>query len=128
MSQTDLVCAKCVGRRTVNNIMMKVNSKVMVTTVAPDQPLVNTRRPIFVSASARKIGKKNLFSPDYVTMLLHSKQEFIWQHVRRSRSWTTRFGDAGAPDVITYMKLRTGVAWREIVSCWQRKWAANTRK
>jgi hypothetical protein len=51
MPQKDLVCSKCVGRRTVNNIMMKVNSKVMVTTVPPDQPLAYTRRPIFVSAS-----------------------------------------------------------------------------
>jgi hypothetical protein len=32
--------------------MMKVNSKVMVTTVPPDWPLAYTRRPIFVSASA----------------------------------------------------------------------------
>jgi hypothetical protein len=47
MVQTDLVCSKCVGRRTVNNIM-KVNSKVMVTTVPP---LAYTRRPIFVFAS-----------------------------------------------------------------------------
>jgi hypothetical protein len=38
MAQTDLVCSKCVGRRTVNNTM-KVNSKVMVTTVTPDRPL-----------------------------------------------------------------------------------------
>jgi hypothetical protein len=51
MAQTDLVCSKCVGRRTVNNIMIKVNSKVMVTTVPPDQPLAYTRRPIFVSSS-----------------------------------------------------------------------------
>jgi hypothetical protein len=40
-----------VGRRTVNNIVMKVNSKVMVTTVPPDRPLAYKRRPIFVSAS-----------------------------------------------------------------------------
>jgi hypothetical protein len=51
MAQTDLVCSKCVGRRTVSNIMMKVNSKVMVTTVPPSRPLAYTRRPIFVSAS-----------------------------------------------------------------------------
>jgi hypothetical protein len=51
MAQTDLVCSKCVGKRTVNNIMMKVNSKVMVTTVPPDQPLAYTRRAVFVSAS-----------------------------------------------------------------------------
>jgi hypothetical protein len=55
MAQTDLVCSKCVERRTVNNIMMKVNSKVMVTTVPPDQPLAYTRRPIFVSASLQII-------------------------------------------------------------------------
>jgi hypothetical protein len=63
MAQTDLVCSKCVGRRTVNNIMMKVNSKVMVKTVPPDQPLAYTRRPIFVSAS--------------VPILLHDKE--FWQ-------------------------------------------------
>jgi hypothetical protein len=34
--------------------MIKVNSKVMVTTVPPDQPLAYTRRPIFVSASVHK--------------------------------------------------------------------------
>jgi hypothetical protein len=51
MAQTDLVCSKCVGRRTANNIMIKVNIKVMVTSVPPDQPLAYTRRPIFVSAS-----------------------------------------------------------------------------
>jgi hypothetical protein len=51
MTQTDLVCSKCVGRQTVNNIVMKVNSKVMVTTVPPSQPLAYTRRPIFISAS-----------------------------------------------------------------------------
>jgi hypothetical protein len=34
MAQTGLV-----GRQTVNNIMIKVNSKVMVTTVPPNQPL-----------------------------------------------------------------------------------------
>jgi hypothetical protein len=69
MSQTDLVCSKCVGRQTVNNITMKVNSEAMVTSVPPDQPLAYTRLPIFASASVRKIGKKNLFSPDYVMML-----------------------------------------------------------
>jgi hypothetical protein len=53
MAQTDLVCSKCVGRRTVNNIMMKENSKVMVTTVPPSRPLAYTRRPIFVSARVR---------------------------------------------------------------------------
>jgi hypothetical protein len=51
MTQTDLVCSKCVGRRTVNNIMMKVNSKFMVISVPPDQPLAYTERPIFVSAN-----------------------------------------------------------------------------
>jgi hypothetical protein len=55
MAQTDLVCSKCVGRRTVNNIMMKANSKVLVTAVPPDQPLAYTRRPIFVSASVHSI-------------------------------------------------------------------------
>jgi hypothetical protein len=49
MTQTDLVCSKCVGRRAVNNIMMKVNSKVMVTTVPPSRPLACTGWPIFVS-------------------------------------------------------------------------------
>jgi hypothetical protein len=33
--------------------MMKVNSKVMVTTVPPCRPLAYTRRPIFVSASVQ---------------------------------------------------------------------------
>jgi hypothetical protein len=42
------------GRQVVNNIMMKVNSKVMVTTVLPDQPLAYTRWPIFVSASVHE--------------------------------------------------------------------------
>jgi hypothetical protein len=51
MTHAGLVCFKCVGSRTVNNIMMKVNSKVMVTTVPPDRPLAHTRRPIFYSAS-----------------------------------------------------------------------------
>jgi hypothetical protein len=51
MAQTGLVCSKCVGRRTVNNIMIKVNSKVMVTTVPPDQPLAHTSVQFFVSAS-----------------------------------------------------------------------------
>jgi hypothetical protein len=55
MAETDLVCSKCVGRRTVNNIMMKINSKVMVTTVPPSRPLAYTRRPIFVSASVQQI-------------------------------------------------------------------------
>jgi hypothetical protein len=55
MAQTDLVCSKCVGRQTVNNIMMKVNGKVMVTTVPPSPPLAYTRRPIFVSASVQHI-------------------------------------------------------------------------
>jgi hypothetical protein len=54
MAQTDLVCSSCVGRRTVNNIVMKVNSKVMVTTVPPSRPLAYTRRPIFVSASVHQ--------------------------------------------------------------------------
>jgi hypothetical protein len=52
MAQTDLVGANCVGRRRVSNIMMKVNSKVMVTTAQPGRPLAYTRRPIFVSVSA----------------------------------------------------------------------------
>jgi hypothetical protein len=47
MAQTDLVCSKCVGRRTVNNIMLKVNSKVMVKTVPPGRQLAYTRRPFF---------------------------------------------------------------------------------
>jgi hypothetical protein len=51
MAQTDLVCSKCAGRRTVNNIVMKEKSKIMVTTVPPSRPLAYTRRPIFVSAS-----------------------------------------------------------------------------
>jgi hypothetical protein len=51
MAQTYLVCSKCVGRRIVNNIMMKVNSKVVVTTVPPGRPLAYTRQPIFDSAS-----------------------------------------------------------------------------
>jgi hypothetical protein len=51
MAQMDLVCSKCLGRRTVNNNVMKVNSKVMVTTVPPSRPLAYTRQPIFVSAS-----------------------------------------------------------------------------
>jgi hypothetical protein len=54
MAQTDLFFSKCVGRRTVNNIVMKVNGKVMVTTVPPSQPLAYTRRQIFVSASVQK--------------------------------------------------------------------------
>jgi hypothetical protein len=29
MAQMDLICSKCVQKWTVNNIMMKVNSKVM---------------------------------------------------------------------------------------------------
>jgi hypothetical protein len=55
MAQTDLVGSKHVGRRTVNNIIMKVNSKVMVTTVPPDRPLTYKRRPIFVSASVHNV-------------------------------------------------------------------------
>jgi hypothetical protein len=55
MAQMDLVCSKCVGRQTVNNIMMKANSKVMVTTVPPDQPLAYTWRPIFVSVSVHMV-------------------------------------------------------------------------
>jgi hypothetical protein len=58
MAETDLVCSKCVGRRRVNNIMMKVNSKVMVTTVPPSRPLAYTRRPIFVSASVHRQGPR----------------------------------------------------------------------
>jgi hypothetical protein len=46
MAQTDLVCSKCVGRRTVNNIMMKVNSKVIVT-VPPGRPLAYTERAFY---------------------------------------------------------------------------------
>jgi hypothetical protein len=86
MSQTDLVCAKCVGRRTVNNILMKVNSKVMVTTVAPDQPLAYTRLPIFVSESVRKIGKKKSIFPrlrDEVCRATHPQEsildDMIWR-------------------------------------------------
>jgi hypothetical protein len=70
MPQTDLVCSKCVGRRTVNNIMMKINSKVMVTTVPPDQPLAYSRRLIFVSASVhfRRIihSEEKVFSVTFV--------------------------------------------------------------
>jgi hypothetical protein len=33
MAQTDLVCSKCVGRQTVNNIVMTVQRHVLVTTV-----------------------------------------------------------------------------------------------
>jgi hypothetical protein len=58
MAQTDLVCSKCVGRQTVNNIVITVNSRVMVTTVQPSQPLAYTRRPIFVSASAHCVQQK----------------------------------------------------------------------
>jgi hypothetical protein len=35
--------------------MMKVNNKVMVTTVPPDRPLAYTRRPIFVSAGVHSV-------------------------------------------------------------------------
>jgi hypothetical protein len=35
---------------------MKVNSKVMVTTVPPSRPLAYTRRPIFVSASVHGVN------------------------------------------------------------------------
>jgi hypothetical protein len=56
MAQTDLVCSKCVGRRNVNNIVMKVNSRVMVTTVPPSRALACTRRPIFVSVSVQEIS------------------------------------------------------------------------
>jgi hypothetical protein len=86
MSQTDLVCSKCVGRRTVNNIMMKVNSKVMVTTVPPDQPLTYTRRPIFVSASVHKATKMLKLNP-YRVHVKHELKEpdkkKILQYCRR---------------------------------------------
>jgi hypothetical protein len=55
-AQTDLVCSKCVGRRIVNSIMMKVNIKFMVTTVQTSRPLAYTRRPIFVSAGVHSIA------------------------------------------------------------------------
>jgi hypothetical protein len=62
MAKTGLVCSKCVGRRTVNNIMMKVNSKVMVTTVPPGRPFVYIRRPISVSASVHMLTKVHIVS------------------------------------------------------------------
>jgi hypothetical protein len=36
--------------------MMKVNSKVMVTTVPPDRPLAKPRRPIFVSVGVNTVA------------------------------------------------------------------------
>jgi hypothetical protein len=77
MAQTDLVCSKCVRRQTVNNIMMKVNSNVMVTAVPPDQPLAYTRWPIFVSASVHRETFLFLFyllTLKYNSLLLTKKE------------------------------------------------------
>jgi hypothetical protein len=67
MALTDLVCSKCVGRRTVNNIMMKVNSKVIVTTVLPDRPLAHTMRPFFVSASVQAHKENTIIFKKFIT-------------------------------------------------------------
>jgi hypothetical protein len=81
MAQTDLVCSECVGRRTVNNILMKVNSKVMVTTVPPDHPLAYTRRPIFVSASVH-IPERKAHWTKVLNMSLYFQSTFQWSQFR----------------------------------------------
>jgi hypothetical protein len=85
MAQTDLDCYKCVGRRTVNNIVIKAKSKVMVTTVPPDRPLACTRRPIFVSANVHHV---TAFGEN------HDKSPFVappWYLRLRVRPMTEKF-------------------------------------
>jgi hypothetical protein len=69
MALTYLVCSKCVGRRTVNNIMMKVNSKFMLTTVPTNRPLAYTRWPIFVSASLYYTADRHHAQLTYIFLL-----------------------------------------------------------
>jgi hypothetical protein len=78
MAQTDLVCSKCVGRRTVNNIMMKVNSKVMVRTVLPYWPLAYTRWPTFVSVSVHMCICTYAHKYTCNTFLFISKVHYIY--------------------------------------------------
>jgi hypothetical protein len=80
MAQTDLVCSKYVGRRTVNNIIMKVNSKGIVTTVQPDQPLAYTR-PIFVSTRVHISRTTN-----------HAKQIALLRYASKHLAAKRRFG------------------------------------
>jgi hypothetical protein len=82
MAQTDLVCSKCVGRQTVNNIVMKVNNKIMVTTVPLSRPLAYTRRLIFVSAS---VHNHSGYGPDgRLSVSIKGKNCSLCNHIQTS--------------------------------------------